>query len=152
MIKGNLTLMRVFPPIVTALVAVAACQAGTDANTVDVSGRWSFTETFVDYAHGMSCADTGTYDITQTGDRFVGIYAQRGYCTTPSGIVNNADSGAVAAGRVIGRTVRFMIAENCEYEGASNGVPPMELAGHGACVLHDTDRLLSFTGTWKATR
>ena len=144
--------MRIAPWVVTALVAVAACQAGTDANTVDVSGRWAFTETFVDFAHGMSCADTGTYDITQTGDRFVGVYAQRGFCTTPTGIVSNADSGTVAAGRVIGRTVRFMVTANCEYEGSANGMPAMELTGHGACVLQDTDRILNFTGTWKATR
>jgi hypothetical protein len=144
--------MRVPPPAVAALLAAAACQAGTDANIVDVSGRWAFTETLVDNAHGISCADTGTYDIAQMGDRFVGVYAQRGFCTTPTGVVNNADSGTVSAGRVVGRTVRFMVTANCEYEGAATGMPASELAGHGACVLQDLDRTLNFTGTWKATR
>ena len=143
--------MRVLPPVLSALVA-AACQAGTDANTVDVSGRWAFAETFVDRIHGISCADTGTYEITQVGDRFSGIYAQRGICQTPTGAVNNADSGKVESGRVIGRTVRFMVTANCEYAGTANGMPAMELAGDGACVLQDIGRTLTFSGTWKATR
>jgi hypothetical protein len=134
------------------LLAAAACEAGTDPNTADVSGRWTFTETFQDPAHGISCADTGTYEIAQVGDRFSGHYGQRGVCRTPTGTVDNADSGAVQSGRVVGRTVRFMVTANCEYEGSVSGMPATELAGRGACVLQDVDRTLNFSGTWQATR
>ncbi len=134
------------------LLAVAACQAGTDANTADVSGHWEFTETFEDIAHGISCADTGSYEITQAGDQFSGRYGQRGVCHTPTGAVDNADSGTVRNGRVIGRTVRFMVTDHCDYEGSASGMPASALAGRGACVLQDVDRTLHFSGTWQATR
>ena len=132
--------------------AFAACTAGTESNPVDVNGRWTFTETLEDRAHGFSCADTGTYQITQTGERFAGVYSQRGVCQTPTGPVNNADSGTVQDGRVIGHTIRFMVTANCEYEGSAMGMPAAVLAGRGACVLQDTDRTLNFTGTWSARR
>jgi hypothetical protein len=134
------------------LLAAAACEAGTDPNTADVSGRWAFTETLEDRAHGISCADTGTYDIVQTGDRFTGVYAQRGVCQTPTGSVNNADSGTVDAGRVVGRTVRFKVTANCEYQGSASGMPAATLAGRGVCVLEDVNRTLNFLGTWNAVR
>jgi hypothetical protein len=134
------------------LLAVAACEAGTDANTADVSGHWEFTETFQDVAHGISCVDTGSYEITQAGDQFSGRYGQRGACHTPTGTVDNADSGTVQNGRVIGHTVRFMVTTNCDYEGSASGMPATALAGRGACVLQDVNRTLNFMGTWQATR
>jgi hypothetical protein len=138
--------------ILFLLFLAAACQAGTDANTVDVSGHWEFTETFEDIAHGISCADTGSYEITQVADQFSGHYGQRGVCHTPTGTVDNADSGTVKNGRVTGRTVRFMVTDNCDYEGSASGMPPTMLAGRGSCVLQDVNRTLTFSGTWQAAR
>ena len=137
---------------VALLLTAAACAAGTVPNTADVNGHWEFTETFEDRAHGISCADTGSYEITQVGDQFSGLYGQRGVCNTPTGLVDNADSGAVQNGRVIGHTVRFMVTANCDYEGSVGGMPAATLAGRGACVLQDVDRTLNFSGTWQATR
>lgn len=144
--------MRVLLSCVTACVVLAACQAGTEANTVDVSGRWAWTETLEDRVHGFSCSDTGTYDISQVGDRFMGTYGQSGVCSTPTGPVNNADSGTVDAGRVVGHTFSFMVTANCEYDGAASGMPPSQLTGRGTCVLQDGSRRITLTGAWKATR
>ncbi len=140
---------RLFP---LAVLAAAACKAGTDANTIDVTGRWAFTETFTDFPHGISCADTGEYDIAQTGDMFAGRYGQRGICQTPAGAVDNADSGTVDAGRVVGHTVSFKVTANCQYQGNASGMPPSALAGLGVCVLVDGQDTLRFNGTWQATR
>jgi hypothetical protein len=137
---------------VVILLAAVACDAGIDPNTVDVSGHWEFTETFQDLTHGISCADTGSYEITQVGDQFSGRYGQRGVCRTPTGAVDNADSGTVEKGRVVGHTVRFMVTINCDYEGSASGMPATALAGRGACVLQDVGRTLSFAGTWQASR
>lgn len=134
------------------VLAAAACDAGTDPNTADVSGHWTFTETLEDVAHGISCTDSGAYDITQVGDTFSGGYYQRGACVTPTGTVDNTDSGTVHAGRVIGRTLRFMVTEHCDYEGSVSGTPATTLAGRGVCVLQDIGRTLNFSGTWQATR
>ena len=111
------------------LILTAGCQAGTESNLVDVAGEWTFTELLQDRAHGMSCADTGTYRITQTGDRFSGIYAQRGVCLTPAGAVDNADSGFVSNGRVVGHTIQFTVTANCQYEGSASGMPAAALRG-----------------------
>lgn len=134
------------------LLAAAGCDAGTDPNTVDVSGHWTFRETLEDVAHGISCTDSGSYDIAQVGDKFSGAYYQRGACITPTGTVDNTDSGTVHAGRVIGRTLRFMVTANCDYEGSASGMPATALEGRGACVLQDVNRTLNFSGTWRATR
>jgi hypothetical protein len=134
------------------LLAVAACEAGTVPNTADVSGHWEFTETFQDLAHNITCADTGSYEITQVGDEFSGRYGQRGVCHTATGVVDNADSGTVQNGRVIGHTVRFKVTTNCDYEGSASGTPAAALTGRGACVLQDVNRTLNFAGTWQATR
>ena len=134
------------------LLAAAACEAGTVPNTAVVSGHWEFTEAFEDLAHGISCTDTGSYEITQVGDQFSGRYGQRGVCRTPTGNVDNADSGTVRNGRVIGHTVRFMVTDNCDYEGSASGMPATALAGRGACVLQDVNRTLNFSGSWQATR
>jgi hypothetical protein len=134
------------------LLAAAGCDAGTDPNTVDVSGHWTFRETLEDVAHGISCTDSGSYDIAQVGDKFSGAYYQRGACITPTGTVDNTDSGTVHAGRVIGRTLRFMVTANCDYEGSASGMPATALEGRGACVLQDVNRTLNFSGIWRATR
>ena len=137
---------------VVALLAGVACSAGTESNLADISGHWEFTETLEDKVHGFSCADTGIYDISQVGDRFVGRYGQSGVCITPGGPVNNEDSGTVDAGRIVGRTIRFMVTANCEYEGNASGMPTTALAGKGLCIIEDANRTLSLTGTWRAMR
>jgi hypothetical protein len=138
----------------TLLVFVGSpgCMAGTESNVADVSGHWEFTETLEDKVHGFSCADTGTYEISQLGDQFVGRYAQTGVCRTPSGLVSNEDSGTVEAGRVIGRTIHFMVTASCSYEGSAAGMPTSTLMGKGLCVLNDGTRTISLNGTWQATR
>lgn len=144
--------MRYAPLLAAAALVVAACQAGTEANTVDVSGRWEWTETLEDRVNGISCADTGTYHISQVGDRFVGTYGQSGVCRTPTGPFSNADSGTVDAGRVVGFTIQFTVTANCQYNGAASGTPPSTLTGHATCVLQDGTRRLTLAGAWKANR
>ena len=138
------------PKRLAFLLAAAACNAGTDANTADVGGHWEFTETLEDRAHGITCADTGTYEITQMGDQFSGRYGQSGVCHLPGGAVDNADSGAVQGGQVIGQTIRFVVDANCEYEASVTGMPASQLAGHAKCILQGASGTL--LGTWQAAR
>jgi hypothetical protein len=144
--------MRLPAAALAPFLVTAGCSSGTESNLADVSGNWSFTETLEDRLHGYSCIDTGTYQIHQVGDRFDGKYAQHGVCNTPQGPVDNTDSGTVDAGRVIGRTIRFMVTASCEYEGTASGMPATALAGRGICVLHDVNRTINFSGNWQATR
>lgn len=142
--------MRVLAPALA--VSLVACRAGTDANLVDISGHWQFTEILEDRVRGFSCADTGSYEIAQQGDAFVGRYGQRGVCQTPGGPVDNADSGIVESGRVLGHTIRFTVTTVCQYDGSASGVPTAALAGHGFCAIHDVNRTINLAGSWQATR
>jgi len=145
--------MRLRSPLVAACTALAACfgSGGVQPNTADISGNWQYTEAFTDLSHGISCADTGTYQMVQAGTTFTGPYAQRGICRTPQGDVSNADNGPVSAGQLTGRTLKF-VAPNCAYDGSVSADTYDRIAGHVVCQLRDSTRLLSFTGSWNANR
>ena len=145
--------MRLRSPLVAACTALAACfgSGGVQPNTADISGNWQYTEAFTDLSHGISCADTGTYQMVQAGTTFTGSYAQRGICRTPQGDVSNADNGPVSAGQLTGRTLKF-VAPNCAYDGSVSADTYDRIAGHVVCQLRDSTRLLSFTGSWNANR
>ncbi len=147
-----------FPaPSLLPMLAIAAVWAGcvasggTEPNPVDVGGTWSFVEEFTDLQHRISCADTGTYVITQSASGFTGSYRQRGVCVLPAGLVDNSDSGAVTDGRVVGRTIRFK-APNCEYDGRVQVENTDRLTGYVVCEISDQQVTYSFSGTWSAVR
>jgi len=150
--RSRFPALSVLPPM--AIVAVwAGCVAtgGTEPNPVDIGGTWSFVEEFTDLDHHITCADTGTYVITQSASGFAGSYTQRGVCVLPAGRVDNSDSGAVTDGRVVGRTVRFK-APNCEYDGRLLVENIDRLTGYVACEISDQQVTYSFSGTWSAVR
>jgi hypothetical protein len=144
-------------PTLSILPAVAAATwlgcngGGTSPNLADVSGRWNFVEQFSDPVQQASCADTGTYVITQTADGFVGGYFQRGVCRGSFGVVDNTDSGTVTEGHVVGQTVRFK-APNCDYDGKVATDDQDRLDGHVACAISDPTISYNFSGTWTAHR
>ncbi len=139
------------PAAVLATLAACFGRGGTQANTADISGAWQYTEAFADLSHGVSCADTGTYQMVQNGTAFTGTYAQRGICLTPQGRVSNTDNGPVSQGQLTGRTLKF-VAPNCAYDGSVNADTYDRIDGHVVCELRDSTRVLSFSGSWQANR
>ncbi|HKC46370.1 MAG TPA: hypothetical protein VKB63_02120 [Gemmatimonadales bacterium] len=132
-------------------IALACAGGGTNPNLIDISGRWRYTERYTDLAHQASCFDSGAYDIMQSQNGFVGVYGQRGYCTTPQGTADNTDSGAVTEGHVVGRTIRFK-APNCQYDGHTPVETTDRLDGNVVCSVGDRTITYTFTGTWSAQR
>ena len=131
-----------------------ACRAGTEPNLAEISGSWDYVETFTNVQYRMSCVDSGTYTLRQAGEDFVGEYGQRGVCRTPTGNADNADSGSVSEGHVVGRTLRFR-APNCAYDGAVDDTAHTSITGRVECVLTDPNPPhlhLTFSGTWQASR
>jgi hypothetical protein len=141
---------RVLLPAVTALV-MGCDDAGTNANTVDFGGRWQYVEDMTDVPNEITCSATGTYRLTQMGTMFQGDYVQAGVCNTPSGRVNNADSGGVANGVVIGRTIRFRASQYCDYDGALDPATG-RIAGRALCILVGGGDSITLQGSWSATR
>ena len=132
-------------------IALACAGTGTNPNLIDISGRWHYVERYADLAHQASCFDTGTYDIMQSQNGFVGVYGQGGYCTTPKGTADNTDSGVVTEGHVVGRTIRFK-APNCQYDGHTPVESSDRLDGNVVCSVGDQTITYTFTGTWSAQR
>ena len=136
---------------VACAIALACAGGGTNPNLIDISGRWRYFERYSDGLHHASCIDSGTYDIMQSTNGFVGVYGQRGYCTTPQGTADNTDSGAVTEGHVAGRTIRFK-APNCQYDGHTPVETNDRLDGNVVCSVGDQTITYTFTGTWSAQR
>ena len=143
---------RVLVSLTVACAVVLACSGGgTNPNLIDISGRWHYMEHYTDVAHHATCSDSGTYDIMQSMDGFIGVYGQSGYCTTPQGTADNTDSGAVTEGHVVGRTIRFK-APNCQYDGHTPVETNDRLDGNVVCSVGDQTITYTFTGTWSAQR
>jgi hypothetical protein len=139
-------------PVALLLAALAAaCEPAIAPNTHDFGGIWRYTETMTDVPNAISCTATGQYRLTQMGMMFHGDYVQAGLCQTPSGVINNADSGGVANGLVIGRTLRFRAVPYCEYDGALDPGSG-RIAGRSLCILVGGGDSLTLHGTWSATR
>lgn len=136
---------------VACAVALACGRGGTNPNLIDISGRWRYVERYSDLVHHASCLDSGTYDIMQSMNGFVGVYGQRGYCTTPQGTADNTDSGAVTEGHVAGRTIHFK-APNCQYDGHTPVETNDRLDGNVVCSVGNQTITYTFTGTWSAER
>ena len=137
--------------VFTLAGVLAGCvEATTNPNTTDFGGNWQYVETLIDIPNGITCADTGVYRLNQSGEVFAGDYVQVGVCQTSMGILNNADSGGVASGRVIGRTLRFKVDQVCDYDGALDHATG-KIDGRVLCVLMGQDTL-RLSGTWSATR
>lgn len=136
-------------PLVGLLVGCS--DSSTNPNTADFGGTWHFVEVLDNVPHDISCADTGVYRLTQTGTTFDGDYVQRGICRTAAGLVDNADSGSVTDGRVVGRTLRFKASLVCEYDGALDSATG-RISGRGLCVLQGGGDTLKLSGVWSATR
>jgi len=138
-------------PTVACAIVLACGGGGTNPNLVDISGHWRYVERYSDVVHHATCLDSGTYDIMQSVNGFVGVYGQRGYCTTPQGTADNTDSGAVTEGHIAGRTIRFK-APNCQYDGHTPVETTDRLDGNVVCSVGDQTITYTFTGTWSAER
>src|SRR5260370_4462430 len=140
-------------PLIAACPALAACfgNGGVQRDAPDIRGGWQCTEAFTDLSHGISCTDTGPYQMVQAGTTFTGRYSQRGICRTPQGDVSNTDHGPVSAGQLTGRTLKFA-APNCSYDGSVRADTYDRIDGHVVCQLQDSTRVLNFTGSWNANR
>lgn len=134
------------------LATLLGCsELATSANTHDFGGVWRYTETMADVPSNITCNATGLYRLTQMGMMFQGDYVQEGLCQTPTGPIDNADSGGVANGLVIGRTLRFRAVPYCDYDGTFDPATG-RIAGRSLCILVGGGDSLTLNGTWSAVR
>lgn len=117
----------------------------------DLNGAWSYTEQLADAVAGVSCADSGVIEITQSGARFSAVGRQEGQCSGPGGIAPFADSFAIAQGTLSGDRISFRI-DPCPYTGHVYGAAPDSASGTITCTIVAQGVTLHLAGTWQVRR
>ncbi|MGQ0767268.1 MAG: hypothetical protein ACT4OZ_16590 [Gemmatimonadota bacterium] len=137
--------------LVAGTISAAACGGeSTGPAVLAIDGRWTFNETFADTPNRISCTNTASITITQTGDRFTGTNVQTGTCTDPMGTFDNSGTFQLREGRVAGTTITWRDDSDpaCNYTGAITGSPPDRMSGTLRCAGSG----LNLIGTWQAMR
>jgi len=140
--------MRLALACVSAGLLAGCADSATTPNTAYFGGAWNYVETLGNVPNGVTCADTGVYRLDQMGTMFAGDYVQSGVCSIRGGLVSNVDSGGVAQGLVVGRTIRFTADLVCDYDGRLDEAAG-KITGRVVCLLQDS---VTLAGTWSATR
>ena len=143
--------MRTLRLLPFAGLLVGCDDPATKPNTADFGGVWRYVENMTDVRSDIACTANGVYRLNQMGTMFHGDYVQEGLCTTPEGPIDNSDSGGVANGVVIGRTIRFRASQYCDYDGALDHATG-RLTGRALCILVGGGDSIHLIGTWSATR
>jgi hypothetical protein len=102
---------------------------------------------------GVSCAASGTFQISQSGSQFSGTVNQTdGVCTFPDGtVIDNTGTFTISGGQIDGSRISFQ-APFCTLDGTISGNPPNRLSGSETCDLDVSGQTIRFTGTWQASR
>lgn len=117
----------------------------------NIAGIWNYSETLTDAVHSISCNDTGTLNILQSGSTFTGTYSQTGVCSGPGGAIDNSGSGTVSGGQISGNSVSFFT-DFCQYQGTLSGSPPNRATGGGSCTFQEAGVTFNFAISWQASR
>ena len=122
----------------------------SELRLLDVSGTWSYTESFRNGYLGIACQAEGTIDMTQTGTNLSGSYDYVGTCSAPEDFsVRNSGAGGIG-GVVTGRTVT-LVGGLCSYSGTISGAAFDSIFGDVSCTFAEFGSEYRFNGTWKAT-
>ena len=140
---------RVVAGCVAVTIILACTDDGGPAASADVAGDWNFIEMLQEFEFGIVCDDTGTFSFVQNGSTVSGTYSQTGACRG-AGSVDNAASGNIVDGSVVGNNVMFRLTA-CTYEGTVNSEAGV-ITGGVSCELADSVPVLTFTGNWSASR
>jgi hypothetical protein len=134
--------------------------AAGSAQVADLSGEWAWSETTVIKARAfivpilfgiapegpithITCATTGTMQLTQTGTTFTGSAQQSSSCVTKGGLAVPAPfpPSLQVAGHVTGGSFRFTFDAGiaCDYQGAivARQKSALRLQGSGDCQIPD---------------
>lgn len=117
-------------------------------SNISIGGSWDWTAQFSYQTGGVTCADTGTYAVTQLGATFTGTNHQVGSCTGPSGTFPDSGSSLVRLGGVAPGALAFSSGiQACDFNGVFSGTAPTTVSGTiPSCGGSAT------SGTWHAVR
>jgi hypothetical protein len=137
-VRGRTLSLLLLTSVVTAALALACKNVDEPATPAAISGTWLYHESMVDNLYGASCADTGTYALTQNGPRFTGTFVQSGICRNGNVAVFNTGHGPVTDGVVTNIKVQFTAGTLCAYTGLLSQSHASVDAGTGLCAFVDS--------------
>ena len=147
---------RVIPTLLLPLCLACGDDGDGDVTTEpgpggvpNIAGFWNFSETLNDNVHSISCNNSGTFNISQSGSTFGGTSTQTGTCTGPGGVADNSGSVTISNGQISGNRISFR-EPFCQYEGTISGSPPNRLSGTSSCSVSEAGVTFNFTGSWEA--
>ena len=135
-------------------VLITATSEGKSARArlivvLNITGEWNFTEQFRQGGGAVSCSDTGSLQLTQTGETIGGRSDQIGTCIGGGSFWSSSDNtiwaAPISGGRLSSAHISFGVASTCAYDGTVTGPPTPKLSGTLSCTGGNT------TGTWEAT-
>jgi hypothetical protein len=139
--------------VVLALV-LTACSGG-DSNSppddANIGGRWAFSRTMSDPAHGLSYVGSGEAVISQSGNQFSGTFDEEAVLSGPGGTIDASGSGSFGSGQIDGNAMSFN-AGTCGYNGTASGSPTNRMEGNVSCTLDVQGQRITFAGEWQAGR
>jgi len=139
--------------LVAGVAGLAACGASdsTAPGSTGVNGSWKFQELLGSSSLGLTCSDSATITLAQSGQTFTGNYAQTGVCSQNGQTGPNDVSGSITNGTIRGDSV-FFNEDTCLYSGTTTGTPATSMGGNVDCPDSSTGQLIDITGTWLMTR
>ncbi len=141
--------------LAVVLAALAACGSSDSTapktTAVGVNGKWTFQELLGNATIGLTCADSATMNLTQSGQTVTGTYAQTGVCSQGGQTFPNDTSSTISNGTVKGDSIAFN-EDTCLYTGLVTGSPATKMSGNVDCPDTSTGTLIDITGTWVMTR
>ncbi len=139
--------------VTLGVVALAACKGSdsTGPGTSALNGSWKFQETLSNSTLALTCADSATITVTQSGQTFSANYVQTGTCSANGQTVDNSGSGSISNGRVAGDSVSFN-EDICAYAGTLTGSPASSMNGTVTCTDTSSGTPVVVAGNWVMTR
>lgn len=147
---GNVIGLTAGTDTVTATSEGKVGRAVITVTPADVAGTWYLTEETTDETLQITCHDTATVTLTQTGETFTGTTEQSGTCDTSSGPVDHSGAFQLTDGSAVGTDIAFTEPGDptCAYTGTVTDFPASNAGGNLTC----SGGGFSFTGDWSLSR
>jgi len=147
----HITTLGTLPLLALAFGCGDSTGSGGSSTDFDIDGDWYWEEAVGDTALSVTCADTGTITVNQSGVTFTATGHITGSCVGPGGTAPIDGAINVTSGKISGSTVTFN-ADGCPYRGTAFGAAPDSAHGTITCTASSGGVTIHLKGTWRILR